>query len=286
MKVCIIGAGPSGLFLAKYLSPHVESVSIFEKDKSIGGMYKYSQHPKFGVFKNILNMKNVHLIKNFEINTENFGEVENQFDKFVLATGGVPNHNPESGFINAIDVITKKISLDNLRSDICIIGMGNVSIDLVKLLLNKARRIDVCSRKSLFDSKFGNAEMRDLIDTEDLKINLINSDLILNGNLSNHDRRRYEMFNKSQNSSSKVVNLRFNTEIKDVKKINGKYILKFNSGDEIAYDSVISSFGFKPNKINLETRKPVYRIGWCEKSKGNINDALFAAKQLASKILA
>lgn len=286
MKVCIIGAGPSGLFLAKYLSPHVESVSIFEKDKSIGGMYKYSQRPKFNVFKNILNIKNVNLINNYEITNKKFKEIEPRFDIFVLATGGVPNYNPKSGFINAIDVITNKIPLNKLGSDICIIGMGNVSIDLVKLVLNKVRKIDVCSRKDLFKSRFGNLEMRDLIDTENIKINIINNDMTSNDKLNNHDRRRYDMLNKSPNSSSKVVNLRFNTEIEDVKKVNGKYILKYNSGDEVAYDSVISSFGFKPNKINLETNKPIYKIGWCKKAKGNINDALFAAKQLAKKILA
>lgn len=285
MKVCIIGAGPSGLFLAKYLSPNVESVSIFEKDKSIGGLYRYSQNPKFNVFKKILNMKNVQLIKNFEMTQEKFKEIENKFDKFVLATGGVPNHNPKSGFISAIDVITNKISIDSLGTDVCIIGMGNVSIDLVKIILNKIRNIDICSRKNLFESKFGNAEMRDLIDTRDLKINLINNDMELHKNLSDHHRRRYDLFNKSQNSSSKVVNLRFNTEIKDFKKVNGKFILKYNSGEEVSYDSVISSFGFKPNTIKFETEKPVYRLGWCENAKGNIKDALFAAKQLASRIL-
>lgn len=249
-------------------------------------MYRYSQNPKLNIFNKISKLKNIKLINNFEMNQEKFKKIERNFDKFVLANGGVLNYNSTFGFINSLDVIKQKVYSKDLGPKICIIGMGNVSIDLVKILLKENRSIDVCSRKNLFESKFGNAEMRDLINNnEDIQINLINVGTISEKYKNDFERRRYEMFRNTAKPSLKKLNLRFNTEIEEFIKKGGKYLLKFNTGEEIAYDSVISSLGFLPNELELKTKKPIYKLGWCDVPRGNINDALYSAKKLASKIL-
>ncbi|WUR02320.1 oxidoreductase [Vairimorpha necatrix] len=285
MNICIVGGGPSGLFLAKYLAPNVNNITIYDKDATYGGLYRNSHDPKMNIFDKIIKTKNIKFIPNYEIKRDNFKDIESKYDKFVVATGGIPNFHKESGLINSLDVIQNKVKKEELGKNICILGMGNVALDICKKLLTKIdqlnpENIDICSRSSCFLSKFGNNEMRDILKLANIKTyNLTNP-----SNLK--EKRRHDLLTKTIYDPLKSqINLRFNTEIRNIKKKNGKFQVEFQNGDFLFYDSVISSWGFKPNPLELETNKPVYRIGWCEKAYGNINDALNKAKELSVNML-
>lgn len=282
MKVAIIGGGPSGLFLAKYLSKHANSITIYEKSGTFGGMYNYSYNPKLNIFKNILNTKNIDFKPNFEITESNFKTIEPYYDKFVLAIGGVPNFNENSSYINALDIIKNKVSINSLGKKVCIIGMGNVALDVCRKIITKVNEIDIISRGGLYISKFGNNVMREILNLANFK----GHNISLPSNLK--ENRRYNLLNNNNIKIDKTknnINLFFDTSIKKVTKINGKYVVEFNNGCEHKYDSIITSFGFKANQLKINTDKPVYKIGWCDIPFGNISDAVQSAKKMVYKIL-
>ncbi|EOB13701.1 Glutamate synthase NADPH small chain [Nosema bombycis CQ1] len=337
MRVGIIGGGPAGLYLAKYLSKYNHLVTIFEKESGIGGMYKYAQLPpnKLDSFKKIISSKNVKLVDNCEINRENFAKIENDFDAFVLATGGKPvRHNFRSkNILYAIDVIKEP---KNIGKNVLILGMGNVSMDLIRLLFRErnfgVKSIDVVTRSSVDNSKFTNSELRDVVALEDIKITVIEkyikpssiksmiaylyskirqyfvhtksgnelkkvdlakesvSDydqrLLTNTILSDRikDRRRQILANIPNNTSSRSLRLIFNTNVESIQESGNSFKAKFKNGLKKTYDTVISSMGFRSNPMRLNTTKPVFKVGWCDKPTGNINDALIQAKLLSLDI--
>lgn len=329
MKVCIIGAGPSGLYLSKFLSQSNHFVTIFEKENTIGGLYRFSQLPesKLNGFKNILKSKNIELFLNTPINQHNFKDIEPNYDAFVIATGGVPVSNPfgNENIMDAVDVI-KRITMDDKKlhigRNVLIIGMGNVSLDLVKLLfggfshglqenlIKEIKNIDVTSRSNLLDSKFTNPVMREVIDLKNISIKVHSDDkqtynLLVNiytkmsqmirsifrlnqkstNVISRSQRSRMNMFNMIDSKpGDRSLNLLFNTQINEIKQTDTSFRVVFNNGLTKTYDTIVSALGFRSNPIKLDTKKPVYKIGWCSIPRGNISDALNQAKILSLDI--
>lgn len=282
MKVCVIGAGPSGLYVSKFLASYVDKISIFEKSKAIGGHYKYSQNPKMKSFLRILENRNVNLITNYKINKKTFPKIEKDHDVFILATGGKEKYFKNKITINGLDILKNRIDLKSLGNNVCILGMGNVSLDIIRKIYKFVSKIDVFSRSNIMDSKFTINEMRDLINQNVFKIKIKEDKS--HANIQNN--RRYEMFKDlKDNNSNKILNLFFNANIKDIIKAEDKIKVCFDNEKKINYDSVITSFGFVPKKIKLLTKKPIFKIGWCVEARGNISNALIDAKKLAEKII-
>ncbi|MHB9056406.1 MAG: glutamate synthase subunit beta [Paludibacteraceae bacterium] len=93
-KVAVIGSGPSGLAAAQQLNRKGHTVTIFEKDNSLGGLLRYGI-PNFKLNKNVIDRRLQQLAEEgiiFKPNTEigkdiSGAEIMKKFDAVCLAIG-------------------------------------------------------------------------------------------------------------------------------------------------------------------------------------------------------
>lgn len=121
-RVAVIGSGPSGLAVAQQLNRKGHSVTVFEKDNSVGGLLRYGI-PNFKLSKHIIDRRiklmieeEIEFITNTEIGKDISGEdLLNSFDAICLAIGsGKPRDiNPEGrdlqGIHFAMDFLSHEI---------------------------------------------------------------------------------------------------------------------------------------------------------------------------------
>jgi glutamate synthase (NADPH/NADH) small chain len=121
-RVAVIGSGPSGLAVAQQLNRKGHSVTVFEKDNSVGGLLRYGI-PNFKLSKHIINRRiklmieeEIEFITNTEIGKDISGEeLLNSFDAICLAIGsGKPRDiNPKGrdlqGIHFAMDFLSHEI---------------------------------------------------------------------------------------------------------------------------------------------------------------------------------
>lgn len=121
-RVAVIGSGPSGLAVAQQLNRKGHSVTVFEKDNSVGGLLRYGI-PNFKLSKHIIDRRiklmieeEIEFITNTEIGKDISGEeLLNSFDAICLAIGsGKPRDiNPEGrdlqGIHFALDFLSHEI---------------------------------------------------------------------------------------------------------------------------------------------------------------------------------
>ncbi|KAL6122054.1 fdxr [Nucleospora cyclopteri] len=291
LRACIVGSGPAGLLTAKYISKFLP-VTIFEKSNKILGNYNYSSEIKKAMYDKILENDaiNIHFNRSFQ------EKDQKDCDLIIMATGGVAKP-PLKGTKSAFQMIknhfdNKKI---NIGRNICIIGMGNVTMDLLNILNQKVDSVTVLSRSNLFNSKFDNSKIRDLLGK--YEIFPINSQLntfkyqntTKNDIFSRKDITRKSIFNNlPKNPELPKLNLIFEASIEEIVDKNNKKQIKYkiNNSEFITevFDDVISSIGFAPNNLNIVTNKPTYKIGWCKNPVGDISDLSVEAQVLADKI--
>lgn len=121
-RVAVIGSGPSGLAVAQQLNRKGHSVTVFEKDNSVGGLLRYGI-PNFKLSKHIIYRRiklmieeEIEFITNTEIGKDISGEeLLNSFDAICLAIGsGKPRDiNPKGrdlqGIHFAMDFLSHEI---------------------------------------------------------------------------------------------------------------------------------------------------------------------------------
>jgi glutamate synthase (NADPH/NADH) small chain len=121
-RVAVIGSGPSGLAVVQQLNRKGHSVTVFEKDNSVGGLLRYGI-PNFKLSKHIIDRRiklmieeEIEFITNTEIGKDISGEeLLNSFDAICLAIGsGKPRDiNPEGrdlqGIHFAMDFLSHEI---------------------------------------------------------------------------------------------------------------------------------------------------------------------------------
>lgn len=121
-RVAVIGSGPSGLAVAQQLNRKGHSVTVFEKDNSVGGLLRYGI-PNFKLSKHIIDRRiklmieeEIEFITNTEIGKDISGEeLLNSFDAICLAIGSEKPRdiNPEGrdlqGIHFAMDFLSHEI---------------------------------------------------------------------------------------------------------------------------------------------------------------------------------
>ncbi|GMQ56541.1 FAD-dependent oxidoreductase [Vallitalea sediminicola] len=147
-KIAIIGAGPSGLSCAYYLALDGYKVTVFEKQKVLGGMLTMGI-PAFRLEKEVINAE-IDILRELGVQFKTGVEVGKDisikelrtqgYEAFYLAIGaqagrslGLEDENSE-GIITGIDFL-RDVNLNNdmkLDGNVVVIGGGNVAIDVAR----------------------------------------------------------------------------------------------------------------------------------------------------------
>lgn len=147
-KIAVVGAGPSGLSCAYYLAIDGYKVTVFEKEKVLGGMLTLGI-PSFRLEKNVINAE-IDILKELGVEFKTGVEVgrdislnelrDQGFKAFYIAIGacmgrnlGIEGENVEN-VITGIDFMRdvnlgKKLKLEG---NVIVIGGGNVAIDVAR----------------------------------------------------------------------------------------------------------------------------------------------------------
>lgn len=329
-KACVIGAGPSGLYMARQLVNNNVDVEIVENTTRLLGNYKFAKDADNNrAFDSIISHPRIKFLL-----CRDYKQLEDIYDFYICATGGKPRKLDIKGsqyIMTGMDLIQeaferdskKRKELPTIGEKVCIIGMGNVSMDLVDILkekYNRIREIMVLSRSKLENAAFDNHRLRDVIEKGNYEVKVYdNFDSI---NKDRRVQRRYQMveqYKKSSNSVLKrikdgleafkrwiiggcyyninskemniprtVLKLVFNAKPESAYKEKDKIVLKYTHKSipkKKIFDSVISCIGFVPKKIDLQTEKPTFNIGWCaDTSKGRLEDTLRSSEVLCEEL--
>ena len=147
-KIAIIGAGPSGLSCAYYLAIDGYKVTVFEKQKALGGMLTLGI-PSYRLEKHVVNAE-IDILRElgveFKMGVEvgkdlSLEDLRNQgYEAFYLAIGaqagrklGIEGEEAE-GVITGVDFLLD-VNLGNdikVEGDVIVIGGGNVAIDVAR----------------------------------------------------------------------------------------------------------------------------------------------------------
>lgn len=151
--IAIIGGGPSGLTCAYYLAIEGYKVTVFEKEKALGGMLTFGI-PNFRLQKDVINAE-IEILSEMGIKFELGVEVgkditipemrKSGFNAFYVAIGaqkgrslGLENEDKEN-VIPGVDFL-RNVALDNqvdIDGNVVIIGGGNVAIDVARTAVRK-----------------------------------------------------------------------------------------------------------------------------------------------------
>lgn len=308
MRGCVIGAGPSGLYAAKFLAMNGIPCTIYEKTDRIMGNYQYAR-AKGEHLESILANPDIDIRFNTDIATAD----TSSYDFYVVASGGVPRLLEIPGgnlAVSAIDIVKQHYAgtLPYLGDRICIIGMGNVAMDLVHYLYGKCKSISIFSRQPCESAPFSNHILRELIDKDLWNISAKpeipqRSTVASETAASRKTERRNALMRKLSrpfwsrlfslfNPAKPQLTLNFNSKIDQLTKHGDG--CKAEIGSQISapggiksetFDFAISSAGFIPHKLKISTEKPVFYTGWCTDAHGTIADAQLGARNCVDTIL-
>ncbi len=147
-KIAVVGAGPAGLSCAYYLAVDGYKVTVFEKEKALGGMLTFGI-PSFRLEKNVVNAE-IDILKELGVEFKTGVEVGKDvtlkdlrgqgFKAFYLGIGaqagrkiGIAGEDA-AGVITGVDFL-RKVSLnqnEKLEGATIVIGGGNVAIDVAR----------------------------------------------------------------------------------------------------------------------------------------------------------
>ncbi len=147
-KMAVIGSGPAGLSCAYYLRTRGYDVTVFEKEKEVGGMLTYGI-PNFRLEKDVLKAE-IDVLRTMGVEFKtgvNVGQDvtipelrEQGYKAFYVAIGlqggrkvGVPGEEAEG--IESGIAFLRRIGDDNtvrLGGDVVVVGGGNVAVDVAR----------------------------------------------------------------------------------------------------------------------------------------------------------
>ena len=144
-KIAVIGSGPSGLTCGAFLARKGADVTIYEKQKELGGILRYGI-PAFRLPKTILD-KTISFILSFGIKVETqkelgrnlkLADLQKEYDAIYLAFGaniprkmGIPGEELK-GVYGGNTLLEKQNHPDYENKRVAIIGGGNVAMDCAR----------------------------------------------------------------------------------------------------------------------------------------------------------
>ena len=147
-KIAIVGAGPSGLSCAYYLAIDGYKVTVFEKQKALGGMLTLGI-PSYRLEKDVINAE-IDILRELGVEFKTGVEVGKDislkdlrgegYEAFYLAIGAQAGRNlgiegeDAEGVMTGVDFL-REVNLGNdikLDGEVVVIGGGNVAIDVAR----------------------------------------------------------------------------------------------------------------------------------------------------------
>ncbi len=176
-KVAIIGSGPSGLTVAHELNKEGIGVTVFEKEKELGGILRYGI-PDFRLPKNLIDDITQKLKKNgviFKTNIELGKQItieklkQEGYEEIFLGIGA---GKPSTYDLGEKEVYTSDIFLKKyyekenicLSKEVMIIGGGNVAMDCARTAKKMgAKRVCILYRRDREKMPANNSEVKDCL---------------------------------------------------------------------------------------------------------------------------
>jgi 2,4-dienoyl-CoA reductase-like NADH-dependent reductase (Old Yellow Enzyme family)/thioredoxin reductase len=148
-KIAVIGGGPAGLEFARVASKRGHRVTLYEKEKELGGRFRIASIPPKRTEINEFVEYLIRSIRSLGVKTEMGVSVEPEdlaklgdFDEVVVAVGGVPISFPmpemPSNVSFAEDVLQKKAPLG---AKIVVIGGGMVGCETAEWIAESGRQV-------------------------------------------------------------------------------------------------------------------------------------------------
>ncbi|MGH4117351.1 FAD-dependent oxidoreductase [Clostridium sp.] len=186
-KIAIIGAGPSGLSCAYYLAIDGYKVTVFEKQKSLGGMLTLGI-PSYRLEKEVINAE-IDVLRELGVKFKTGIEVgldvslkdlrNDGYEAFYLAIGAQAGRNlgiqgeDAKGVITGVDFL-RDVNLGNdikLDGNVVVIGGGNVAIDVARTATRVgSSKVDMFCLESRKEMPALEEEIEDAM-SEDIGIN-------------------------------------------------------------------------------------------------------------------
>lgn len=344
LTIAVVGSGPSGCYVASFLAktwPQSE-ITVFESMPTPYGLVRYGIAADHQGTKNVTRQfdrlftkEGVRFAGNVAIGADiEFADLAYCFDIVVLATGlpqdrplGIPQQEGTrvigaGALLRALNSHpAHPISCESdgrhppLGQQLAVIGMGNVAIDVVRLLSKDCHEldgsdindelleqlrperptsIDVISRSGLSQAKFDLTMMRELL-------SLSNIDLSVTGLRDDDDGpaaellRPYTVSHAPEETRTRV-RLHFQLTPESISSRDGRTILRARGplapAIDIVVDSVITAIGFTHGALDDRScptgewsGENVYRVGWLSRGpRGAIPENRKDARRVVDRI--
>ena len=243
-KIAVIGAGPAGLSCAYYLAVKGYPVTVYEKEKALGGMLTMGI-PSFRLERDVINAE-IDVLRELGVEFKTGVEVgkdvtldelrEQGFKAFYLAIGaskgtkvGCPGDDLD-GVFTGIDFL-REVNLGGkpaIGKNVAVIGGGNVAIDVARAAVRLGAKTTVIYRRSRDEMPAADDEIEEAIE-EGVKFKFLASPAEISG--------------EGKAETLKVEIMELNAQKKPVG--TGKF-------ETIAVSAVISAIGQKIDMCGME----------------------------------
>jgi 2,4-dienoyl-CoA reductase-like NADH-dependent reductase (Old Yellow Enzyme family)/NADPH-dependent 2,4-dienoyl-CoA reductase/sulfur reductase-like enzyme len=241
-KVLVVGGGVAGMEAAIVAADRGHDVTLYEKDKALGGLLKFSDSDEYKgdlkEFKDLMirrvNKRKVRVITGTEIAP---GDVTSAgADAIILALGSSPIEVPIPGIDNAVRALDVYSGLDRIGKNVVLVGGGLVGSEASLHLAKNGRHVTV-------------VEMLDKLAPD------------------SYPFHRMALLHEMD----KMVTARTGLKVVVIEK-NGVRTEDANGNEEfLAADTVVYALGMRANRQQAETLRnaamaahvPVYEIGDC-----------------------
>ena len=295
-KIAVIGSGPAGLECAYELRKNGYQVTVFEKEKELGGILNYGI-PDFRLNKEFLK-EIIDMLKELGVNFEtekelgkniHISELKEGFDCVFLGIGAESPSKYDLGDFNQIydseyflKAYNRNQYIQNL-GNVVVIGGGNVAMDSARAALKMgAKTSNILYRRDIEHMPARKIELEEAIQDD---VNPVFTTRVI----------------KANGENKKIENV----ECIKTQVIDGKAIDMPNTEFEFKADSIVFAIGLKPNKEVLEKEglaynerglieidetgrtniSGVYAGGDLSETKSTVCRALGSAKKAANSII-
>ena len=261
-RIAIIGGGPAGLEAARVAAQRNHQVTIYEKEKELGGQIRVGRVPphreELGKVTDYLTRQVKKLGVPIELGKKITPAMMDRLnaDAIVMATGALPLIPKIKGIrqkhvVFAIDVLAGKVSVGNR---VVVIGAGLVGLEIADFLVEKGKELIVLEMLDTMAADTGNANRIYFEDRFAEK----GVDVLLNAKVTAIDREGVVYLQKGW-----------------AKKILGVNTVVLATG-AVSNDSLW-------NAVKGRKRGKIFAVGDCTKAR-NAMDAIYEGSKIAREL--